>query len=107
MATPIRRRQFIATLGGAAVAWPIAARAQSTTVARMGFLRQAGPDDKQFDAFRGGLRAVGYVEGRNIIIEQRYAAGAYDRLPELAMELVRSNVDVIVVDGTAAEASVA
>jgi len=68
----------------------------------VGFLRQAGPDDKQFDAFRGGLRAVGYVEGRNIIIEQRYAAGAYDRLPGLAIELVRSNVDVIVVDGTAA-----
>ena len=102
MAIHIRRRELIATLGSAAAVWPLAARAQSTTVARVGFLRQAGPDDKQFDAFRGGLRAVGYVEGRNIVIEQRYAAGAYDRLPGLAMELVSSNVDVIVVDGTAA-----
>jgi putative tryptophan/tyrosine transport system substrate-binding protein len=98
----MRRRDFITLLGGAAAAWPLAARAQSTTVARVGFLRQAGPDDKQFDAFRGGLRAVGYVEGRNIVIEQRYAAGAYDSLPGLAMEFVRSNVDAIVVDGTAA-----
>jgi putative ABC transport system substrate-binding protein len=68
----------------------------------VGFLRQAGPDDKHFDAFRAGLRAAGYVEGRNIVIEQRYAAGAYDHLRQLAMELVHSKVDVIVVDGTAA-----
>ena len=97
----MKRRAFIAVLGGAA-AWPIAARGQSTTVARVGFLRQAGPDDKHFDAFRSGLRAAGYVEDRNIVIEQRYAGGVYERLSELAAELVRSNVDVIVVDGTAA-----
>src|SRR6516225_9470866 len=97
----MRRREFITVLGGAVV-WPIPARAQSATVARVGFLRQAGPDDRQFDAFQGGLRAAGYTEGQNIVIEQRYAAGAYDRLPGLAMELVRSNVKVIVVDGTAA-----
>ena len=97
----MRRREFIVALGGAAV-WPAVARAQSTTVARVGFLRQAGPDDKHFDAFRSGLRAAGYVEDRNIVIEQRYAGGAYERLSELAAELVRSNVDVIVVDGTAA-----
>jgi putative ABC transport system substrate-binding protein len=72
------------------------------TVARVGFLRQAGPDDKQFEAFRAGLHAAGYIEGQNVVIEQRYAAGAYDRLRGLAMELVRLNVDVIVVDGTAA-----
>ena len=98
----MRRREFIVLVGAAAISWPVAARAQSATVARVGFLRQAGPDDKHFDAFRSGLRAAGYIEGRNIVIEQRYAAGAYDRLHELAMELVRSNVDVIVVDGTAA-----
>ena len=98
----MRRRQFITLVGGTAAAWPLNARAQSRTLARVGFLRQAGPDDKQFDAFRGGLRAVGYLEGQNIVIEQRYAAGAYDRLPALAMELVHLNVDVIVVDGTAA-----
>jgi putative tryptophan/tyrosine transport system substrate-binding protein len=98
----VRRRDFLTLLGGAAVAWPIAARAQATKIARVGFLRQAGPADKQFDAFRDGLRAAGYIEGQNIAIEQRYAAGAYERLSGLATELVHSNVDVIVVDGTAA-----
>src|SRR5262249_15277222 len=97
----MRRREFVTLLGAAAAAWPLAARAQST-VARIGFLRQAGPDDKHFDAFRRGLRAAGYIEGQNLVIEQRYAAGAYDQLRQLAMELVRSKVDVIVVDGTAA-----
>jgi putative ABC transport system substrate-binding protein len=97
----MRRREFITFLG-AAVAWPVAARAQPTKVAHVGFFRQAGPNDKQFDAFRDGLRAAGYIEGQNIVIEQRYAEGAYDRLSGLAMELVHSNVDVIVVDGTAA-----
>jgi putative ABC transport system substrate-binding protein len=84
----MRRRDFITLVGGTAATWPLNARAQSRTLTRVGFLRQAGPDDKQFDAFRGGLRAVGYLEGQNIVIEQRYAAGAYDRLPALAMELV-------------------
>jgi putative ABC transport system substrate-binding protein len=97
----MKRREFITLLGGAAT-WPLAARAQSKAPARVGFLRQAGPDEKQFEAFRGGLRAAGYIEGQNIVIEQRYAAGTYDRLPGLAMELAHSNVDVIVVDGTAA-----
>jgi len=95
------RREIITLLGGAAVAWPLAARAQPR-LAHIGFLRQAGPHDKQFDGFRDGLRAAGYVEGQNLVIEQCYAAGAYERLSDLAMELVRSNVDVIVVDGTAA-----
>src|SRR5262249_50222404 len=97
----MRRRAFLTLLGGAA-AWPLAVHAQSTTVARVGFLRQAGPDDKHFDAFRGGLRAAGYIKVQNVVIEQRYAAGSYDHLRQLAMELVRSKVDVIVVDGTAA-----
>jgi putative ABC transport system substrate-binding protein len=97
----MKRREFITLLGGAAAAWPLAARAQQK-LARIGFLRQAGPHEKQFDAFREGLRAGGYVEGQNILIEQRYAVGAYDRLSELATELVRANVEVIVVDGTAA-----
>jgi putative tryptophan/tyrosine transport system substrate-binding protein len=96
----MRRREFITLLGGAVV-WPLAARGQQK-LARIGFLRQAGPHEKQFEAFREGLRAAGYVDGQNIVIEQRYAAGAYDRLNALAMELVRENVDVIAVDGTAA-----
>jgi putative tryptophan/tyrosine transport system substrate-binding protein len=98
----VNRRDAITLLGGAA-AWPLVARAQQPIkVARIGFFRQAGPQAKQFDAFRDGLRAAGYIEGQNIAIEERYAAGAYERLSGLATELVRSNVDVIVVDGTAA-----
>jgi putative tryptophan/tyrosine transport system substrate-binding protein len=98
----MRRREFITLLGGAA-AWPLVVRAQQPArVARVGFFRQAGPHDKQFNAFRDGLRAAGYVEGKNVLIEQRYAAGVYERLNGLAAELVRSNVDIIVVDGTAA-----
>jgi putative tryptophan/tyrosine transport system substrate-binding protein len=97
----VNRREFVMLLGSAAAAWPFAARAQQR-LARIGFLRQAGPHDKQFEAFREGLRAAGYVEGQNIVIEQRYAAGAYDRLSDLATELVRANVELIVVDGTAA-----
>ena len=99
----MKRREFITLLGGAA-AWPLAAwgQQQPAKLARIGFLRAAGPDDKDFAAFRSGLRALGYVEGQNIVIEQRYAAGSYDRVGELAVELVRLNVDVIVVDGPAA-----
>ena len=99
----MRRREFIVFAGGLAVAWPLVARAQQPDkVARVGFLRQAGPDAKHFDAFRDGLREAGYSEGHNLLIEQRYAAGAYERLFGLATELISSNVDVIVVDGTAA-----
>ena len=99
----MRRRQFIMLLGGAAVAWPLAARAQQQAqFAKIGFLRAAAPNEKEFNAFRSGLRALGYVEGRNIVIEQRYASGAYDRVLELAADLVRLNMDVIVVDGSAA-----
>jgi ABC-type uncharacterized transport system substrate-binding protein len=59
------RRELITLLGGAATAWPFATRAQATKVARVGFLRQAGPHAKQLDAFRDGLRAAGYIEGQN------------------------------------------
>jgi putative ABC transport system substrate-binding protein len=102
MIARLKRREFITLLGGAAATWLFAASAQQTKFTRIGFLRQAGPVAKQFDAFRDGLRAAGYIEGQNIVIEQRYAAGAYERLSSLAIELVRSNVDVIVVDGSAA-----
>jgi len=101
--TRMKRRAFITLLAGAGT-WPLASRAQQqpAKLARVGFLRAAGPDDKDFNAFRSGLRALGYVEGQNIVIEQRCAAGSYDRVGELAAELVRLNVDVIVVDGPAA-----
>jgi ABC-type uncharacterized transport system substrate-binding protein len=98
----MRRREFITLLGGAAAAWPLGASAQQAAkIARIGFFRAAGPDERQFKAFRDGLRALGYVEGQNILIEQRYAAGALDRLSDLAADLVRLNVDIIVVDGSA------
>jgi putative tryptophan/tyrosine transport system substrate-binding protein len=95
----MKRREFISLLGGAAAAWPLAAGAQPAKIARIEFMRAAGPNEKDFDAFRSGLRALGYVESQNIVIDQRYAAGAYDRLGELAAELVRLKMDVIVVDG--------
>jgi ABC-type uncharacterized transport system substrate-binding protein len=98
----MRRREFIMLIGGAAAAWPVAARAQQPgRVARIGFLRYASPNEKQFNAFRGGLQALGYIEGRNIVIAQRYAAGAVERLDSFATELVRLGVDILVVDGSA------
>ena len=85
----MRRREFINFLGGGAAAWPLAARAQHPAkIARIGFMRAAGSNKKEFNAFRGGLRALGNVEGQNIVIEQRYAAGAYD----LPLGLFRSEV---------------
>jgi putative ABC transport system substrate-binding protein len=96
----IGRREFITLLGGTAAGWATAARAQQASkIARIGFMRAAGPNEKEFEAFRSGLRALGYVEGHNIVIEQRYAVGAYDRLGELVAELLRLKMDVIVVDG--------
>jgi putative tryptophan/tyrosine transport system substrate-binding protein len=96
----MKRREFIAGLGAAA--WPLAVRAQPSKIARVGFFRQSEPVEKHFNAFRSGLGTLGYIEGQNLNIEQRYAAGAYDRLGELVADLVRHNPDVIVVDGTAA-----
>src|SRR5215207_8713368 len=99
----MKRRQFITLLSGVTVAWPLVARSQQIVkAARIGFFRAAGPHDKQFQAFRDGMQALGYIEGQNLIIEHRYAAGVYERLNEYAAELARLNLDVIVVDGAAA-----
>ena len=91
----MRRRAFIAGLGGAAV-WPVVARAQQQAVARIGFLDLAPASAwaNEVEAFRAGLGDLGYVEGKNIVIEFRWA-DTVDQLPELATELVRMNVDVI------------
>ena len=99
----MNRRKFIMLLGSVVAVSPLpAAGQQAASIPRVGFLRQAGPNAKQFDAFRDGLRTAGYIEGQNISIEPRYADGAYERLAGLAEELVRAKVDVIVVDGPAA-----
>ena len=95
----MRRREFISILGGAAAAWPLAARAQQRAkVARIGYLGlvSASWHAPRVTAFRAGLRDLGYVEGKDIEIEFRWAEGQYDRLPALVAELVRLNVDVIV-----------
>jgi putative ABC transport system substrate-binding protein len=99
----MRRRTFIEIVGGAAVTWPLAARAQpSGKVYRIGFLGVTSQAEyaRFVDPLRVGLRQLGYEEGKHIVIEYRWAEGRYDRLPELAAELVKLNVDVIVTHST-------
>jgi putative ABC transport system substrate-binding protein len=94
----MRRREFITLLGGGAAAWPFAARAQkSGKIARIGYLSSANPRSMPaFQAFEQRLRELGYFEGQNIVIEYRNAEGEVDRLPDLAADLVRLDVNVIV-----------
>jgi putative ABC transport system substrate-binding protein len=100
----MKRRVFITLLGGAAAASPLGARAQQSAgkMSRIGFLGAATPagSAKAIDTLRVGLREFGYIEGRNIAIEFRWAEERYDRLPQLVRELIASQIDLLITHGT-------
>jgi putative ABC transport system substrate-binding protein len=102
MTACIGRREFITLLGGAAIAWPVAARAQQREqMRRIGFLFSVIPpahfgSDGGGRGFTQGMRELGYLEGKDFVVEWRSAEGHYERLPDFAAELVRMKVDVIV-----------
>src|SRR6516164_1104213 len=97
----IQRREFIAAVGGAALAWPLAARAQKSAIPVIGYLNLGSPesDAPRLTGLRRGLNQAGYIEGRNFVIEYRWAANQADRLPALAADLVQLQVAVIVAAG--------
>ena len=101
MSAVIKRREFITLLAGAAAAWPLAARAQQPAVPVVGILASVSPAPYAgfIAAIKEGLQQTGYIEGRNVTIEYRWAEGHYDRLPQQAIELVDRGVAVIILVG--------
>src|SRR6516165_7433298 len=97
MTVTIGRRELLATLGGAAMSWPLAARAQQSSLPVVGFLHTGSPQGRalRIVAFRQGLAESGYVEGQNVTIEYRWAEERYERLPAIAADLVQRQVAVI------------
>jgi putative ABC transport system substrate-binding protein len=102
----MKRREFIRLLGGAVAVWPLAVHAQQRAMPVIGFLSGWSSNDsvEYLDYFRRGLAESGYVEGRNVAIEFRYAEGHFDRLPELVADLVQRRVNVIAIPNTTASA---
>jgi putative tryptophan/tyrosine transport system substrate-binding protein len=98
----MRRREFITLVGGATIAWPLAAHAQQAPSApRIGVLLVGlSPESKAAQHFRRGLRDAGYFEGRTLVVEWRYANGDYERVPAFVDEFIRGKVDVMVMDSS-------